>query len=153
LAVAVSLDGTTVISADHDGTVKVFDIASGKLLRSLERHEYPVLAVALSLDGKRAASGAMDGGLKIWDLATGKQLCSIPGYQRKVAAVALNLDGSLAASGGADMTVKLWDVATGKLVAAFTADAGVGTVALAANGRRIFAGDTLGRLHRLAVEL
>ena len=51
-AVAFTPDGKTLASGSRDQTVKVWDAASGRLLRTLEGHTNDVTAVAFAPDGK-----------------------------------------------------------------------------------------------------
>jgi WD40 repeat protein len=70
VAVAVTLDGRRAVFASADGTLKVWDIESGReLLRTLEG--YGGGAVAVTPDGRRAVSASSDGTLKVWDLDSG----------------------------------------------------------------------------------
>jgi hypothetical protein len=66
-SVAFSPDGK--ILASRDGTVRLWDAATGKAVHAL----------AFSPDGKRLASQGGDRTVRIWDLATGKQLSTHPG--------------------------------------------------------------------------
>jgi WD40 repeat protein len=67
----MSGDETRALSGSLDKTLKVWDLATGRLLRTLEGHASRVRAVAMSGDGTRALSGSDDKTLKVWDLATG----------------------------------------------------------------------------------
>jgi WD40 repeat protein len=69
--VAVTADGKRAVSASRDHTLKVWELASGKELRTLEGHGDWVRSVALSRDGKSAISGSDDTTLKVWNVATG----------------------------------------------------------------------------------
>ena len=79
-AVALSGDGKTAVSGSDDKTLKVWDVATGKELRTLEGHGGWVNAVALSGDGRTAVSGSSDKTLKVWDVATGKELRTLEGH-------------------------------------------------------------------------
>src|SRR5262249_20256478 len=74
-------DGKTLASGSRDETVKLWDAATGKLLRTLEGHsEYGSYRVAFSPDGKTLASAGQDGTFRIWDADTGKLRHTIEGY-------------------------------------------------------------------------
>jgi WD40 repeat protein len=73
-AVAVTPDGGRAVSASWDGTVRVWDLATGRTLRALHEHTNLVRAVAVTPDGYRAVSASEDGTLRIWDLEKGDAL-------------------------------------------------------------------------------
>jgi WD40 repeat protein/predicted Ser/Thr protein kinase len=57
-----------LLTVDHpDGTVAVWDVDTGQLLRTLPGHGTPILALALSLDGTRLAVGSKSGDVTVWD--------------------------------------------------------------------------------------
>ena len=64
-------DGKRAVSASGDHTLKVWDLDSGRALRTLEGHSGYVDGVAVTADGKRAVSASGDNTLKVWDLDTG----------------------------------------------------------------------------------
>ncbi|KJU87018.1 repeat-containing protein, partial [Candidatus Magnetobacterium bavaricum] len=64
LSIAVSPDGKYVFSGDRDGTLKLWDIDTGREIRAFSGHSGDVLTVAISPDGKYAVSGGVDGTLK-----------------------------------------------------------------------------------------
>src|SRR5262245_35964469 len=59
-AIALSADGRFLVSASEDGTLKVWDTATGNVLRTLQGHDKQVLAVSVSPDGSLIASGGLD---------------------------------------------------------------------------------------------
>jgi WD40 repeat protein len=113
-AVAFSPDGHYALSAGYDKTLRLWDIAAGRLLRKLSGHSNQVNSVAFSFDGRLAISGSLDGTLRFWDVTSGKELQRFIGHASEGnPVVALSPDGRLALSAG-DSRVKLWDVASGK---------------------------------------
>jgi hypothetical protein len=75
-AVAFSPDGRYVLTGSDDNTLKLWDVATGKELRSFSGHTYYVTSVAFSPDGRFGSSGSQDNEVKLWDLATGRELQS-----------------------------------------------------------------------------
>jgi RNA polymerase sigma factor (sigma-70 family) len=104
----------TLISAAGDRTIRVWDVASGKVLASLTGHRARINALALSSDGKTLASAGDDRSVHLWDLAAGKELRRLEGHDGDVTRVAFAPDGRTLASAGADRTIRLWDVAAGR---------------------------------------
>ncbi len=119
-AVAVSGDGQRVVSGGSDGTVRVWDGASGQARLTLRGHEADkggrksVLAVAVSGDGQRVVSGGSDGTVRVWDGASGQARLTLRDHEDLVQAVAVSGDGQRVVSGGSDGTVRVWDGGPGK---------------------------------------
>ena len=128
----------------------MWDLESGRALRTLEGHSACVYGVAVSPDGRRAVSASCDNTLKVWDLETGRR-CARWKATAGVNGVAVTPDGRRAVSASSDKTLKVWDLETGMLITTFTCDADVCCCAVAAN-QTIVAGDAGGRVHFLALE-
>ncbi len=71
---AFAPDGKTFVSASQDGTLKLWDAASGKEMRTFTGHKDYVLGCAFSPDGTRLVSASEDQTLKLWDAARGQCL-------------------------------------------------------------------------------
>jgi len=109
--VALTPDGKRAVSASIDKTLKVWDLETGRVLRTLEGHSAGVFGVAVTPDGKRAVSTSEDQTLKVWDLDSGRALRTIEGHSGCVYGVAVTSDGKRAVSASSDGTLKVWDIA------------------------------------------
>ncbi|HEU0089615.1 MAG TPA: hypothetical protein VFQ77_18550, partial [Pseudonocardiaceae bacterium] len=70
-SVAYSPDGTHLLSGGDDGSVRVWDAATGAPVHQLSGHTGAVWSVAYSPDGTHLLSGGDDGSVRVWDAATG----------------------------------------------------------------------------------
>jgi hypothetical protein len=119
--VAFSPDGARLLSGSWDKTLKLWDAATGRLVRTLAGHSDWVLSVAFSPDGARLLSGSRDNTLKLWDAATGQLVRTFAGHSESVFGVAFSPDGARLLSGSRDTTVRIWNVGTGQLLASLLA--------------------------------
>lgn len=113
-AAAISKDGTRILSASEDYSIRLWDVASGKELMAIKGLETVARCVALSPDGTCCVTGDDEGSIRFWDVPTGKKRAQFPGHTGRVQSVALSSDGKVAASGGDDKTVRVWRVPTPK---------------------------------------
>ncbi|MEC4892763.1 MAG: CHAT domain-containing protein [Oscillatoria sp. PMC 1051.18] len=118
LCVVFSPDGKTLASSSNlefnEGTIKLWDVNTGKVQRSLNKSFFNlpairVSSVAFSPDGKYLASGHIGTDIKIWDLASGKEEHTLRGHGWEVSSVAFSPDGRFLVSGGMDGIVMIWD--------------------------------------------
>lgn len=145
--VGFNRDGRTLVTGNFNGTVKLWDVASGHLLRTLDGHTDVVYKGVFSPDEKILASCSRDGKIKLWDLATGNELRTLAGHTRPVKAVAFSPDGKTIASVSNDGSLRLWDVATGVQQRSFVhttsreVDVSVYSVVFISHGKTIAAGN------------
>ena len=118
--VAFSPDSTLLATGCLDGTVRIWDPATGDHVRALTGHTKAGYGVAFSPDGSMLASASGDGTVQIWDPATGDHVRALIGRATPVYGVAFSPDGSMLASASGDGTVQIWDPATGDHVRALT---------------------------------
>ena len=115
-AVAFSPDGALIASGSEDHMVRVWQVATGRLMRRLEGHSSAVNAVAFSPDGSTIASAANDRTVRLWDASSGRLLRTLQGHVYYVYAVAFDPQGRWLATASWDRTIALWDAGSGDLV-------------------------------------
>ncbi|MBY0528318.1 MAG: sigma-70 family RNA polymerase sigma factor [Gemmataceae bacterium] len=164
-------DGKTLASASRDGTVRVWDIETGKEIRRFGKvqgaaepkgddelamlfmagNDSNAVGAAFSPDGSVLASSSGGNVIHLWDPATGKELRQIKAPNNRVASLTFSADSKMLASRGQDRVLHLWDVATAKEIRQFKAKVNndnlfflggqAGAVAIAPDGKSIASAD------------
>lgn len=122
-SVAVSPDGKYLVTASRDRTIKIWDAAAGKEVKTLEKNPGNVRSAIFSPDGKAVVSASggwnkkekkWEGEIKFWDPQSGKELRTLKGHSDEIRALAFSPDGKYLVTAGEDQTAIIWDVQTGK---------------------------------------
>ncbi|HEY7158441.1 MAG TPA: WD40 repeat domain-containing protein [Gemmataceae bacterium] len=113
-SLAFSPDGKTLLAGAWDGSIRLWDVATGKELRQYAGHKGWVRSVAFAPDGKTFASGGKDKVIRLWETATGKEFRRLEGHQSWIEYLIFSPDGKTLASRDTGRTIRLWEVATGR---------------------------------------
>jgi WD40 repeat protein len=118
---AFSPDGKLLASGGEEGTVRIWEAATGQEIRVLKGNHNGVSSVDWSADGRRLVAASYYGGsVTVWDAATGKELASSPNSADCIYSVRFSPDGKHLATASRRTegvrpfagNVRLWDAAT-----------------------------------------
>jgi WD40 repeat protein len=110
-------DGQRIITCSYDGSLRVWDLESGKQVgEDWNDGESGVRSIALSPDGKKVVSGSVDGEVRLWDIDTSKVIKKWTGHTDGVESVCWSRDGRRVLSGSWDGTARQWDVESGETI-------------------------------------
>ena len=111
---AFSPNGKLVVTANEDGTARVWDVASGRSLQTLEGHTGPLFGAAFSPDGKLVVTASIDKTARVWDVDTGRSLHTLTGHTGFLLGAVFCPNGKLVVTASEDGTARIWDVASGR---------------------------------------
>ena len=130
------------------GSARIFEVATGHTMRSLEGHGLGVMQIKFSPDGTRLATAGIDATTRLWPAANLPEFVSLEGHDQAVWAITFSRDGKRVASGGLDQTARVWDANTGDLLATLNVGLPVVSLAFSPDGDRLA---TMGTNHTAKV--
>ena len=135
-----SPDLSQLASASADGTVRIWDVATGMCLHVLT-HGCWMIRTIFSPDGRRLIASGMSSQLYIWDTVTGKLIQTLDGHTDWIWSIECSSDGNTLFSTGEDLTIRSWDLTTGACQQVFRAHKQrVWTLALSPDGKQLVSG-------------
>ena len=119
-AVAFSPDGRLLATGDGDGTVQLWNPATGRQAgRAIDLGSEGTVDLAFSPRGTILAAAVQGESPMLWDVASGRAVALpfVGAAAQQVLSLAFSPDGKTLATGGYDGTVRLWNLATGRQTA------------------------------------
>ncbi len=136
-SVSFSPDAKILASGSRDSTIKLWNVSTGQLIRTINDSK-PIVSVSFSSDGKTLASNSGDKSIKLWNVATGKEIKTLNGHSNWVRSLSFSPDSKTLASGSDDKSIKLWNVATGKEIKTLNGHSnGVNSVSFSPDGKTL----------------
>jgi eukaryotic-like serine/threonine-protein kinase len=108
--------GKMPASERKEKSIRLWNVATRKEIRTLPGHSGSVHAMAFSPDGARLASAGADGTLRIWNVATGEQSFIREFQAHALFCLAFSPDGTKIAAAGEDRKIRIWDAGSGNLI-------------------------------------
>jgi WD40 repeat protein len=134
-----SADGRYALTAD--GTVRLWDVATGREERRLVGYSSRIRSGALSNDGRWLVTVNGSNTLNVWDTTTGQQSNAFKAQSEYITSAAISPDSRYVLTGSQDKTARLWDVETGRETRSFLGHtARVDSVAYSPDGRLVATG-------------
>lgn len=102
-------DDAYLLTGESDGAVRVWDRASGQLLRSITLHDVPTYAVSVHPRGSTVVASFSDGSIAAADIQSGTIIGRLQGHTGIVYDVSYDSTGDRIVTASADGTVRVWD--------------------------------------------
>ncbi|MBW4681427.1 MAG: hypothetical protein KME19_15125 [Microcoleus vaginatus WJT46-NPBG5] len=112
----ISADGKTLVSGGEDKAIKIWDLQTGQLRKTLQSDSGKIDTVAIAPDNKTVVTGSGDRMVRIWDITSNQRPQILKGHSSDIRQVEISSNGKTIISRSYD-ELKLWDLATGKLKA------------------------------------
>lgn len=137
------IDDGKILTASGDNNCILWDIETGKSLKSFNEHTGDVLGISLSPDKHTFCSGSSDLTAKLYDMRTGKSSHTFSGHDGTINTIQFFPDGNAFGTGSDDATCRLFDIRAAREVNKLSNESvssGVTSVAFSKSGRLLFAG-------------
>jgi WD40 repeat protein len=145
--VAFSPNGKYALSGDSprplrsEAEVKLWEISTGREIRTFRGYWGSIQSVAFSSDGKYALSGNVYSVINAWDVSSGREITSFNCFSGEAGEVPLVPEFSFSPDGkfaliGMGNAFKLWEISSGREIRSFEGDSnGVGCSAFSSDGK------------------
>ncbi|CAI9113596.1 OLC1v1014226C1 [Oldenlandia corymbosa var. corymbosa] len=139
------LSGERVLTAAHDGTIKMWDVRTDTCVATVGRCSSAVLCVEYDDSTGILAAGGRDAIANIWDIRAGRQMHKLSGHTSWIKSI--RMVGDTVITGSDDWTARMWSVSRGTCDAVLACHGGpVLCVEYSASDKGIISGSTDGLL-------
>src|SRR5262249_15064542 len=111
--VRFSPDGKILATAGDNKQIYLWEVASGKEIRTFGQHDNLIHSLSFTSDGRFLASSSYDNAIKLWEITTGREVHAVGKHQGWAWSISFAPDNKTLVSGSRDGSVMLWD-ATGR---------------------------------------
>lgn len=145
----IALLGSEILTACTDGSLRVFDSASGKLVRTLSQHTDRLYALTLLPGSPRCATASADKTVRLWQPGIGRMIRIVRGFEGSVLCLAFSPDGTRLYTGGEEGTVRVIEADSDRIVAQWKATSDwLLRLVVAPDGKTLATGDSAGTVRR-----
>ena len=115
-AIAIDAGGQILVSGGQDKTIKVWELQTGKLKKTLRSDSGAINDLAIAPDGKTVVTAGGDRLVRIWDINSDRPPQILKGHSGSVLHVHISSDGKtvISVADGIEREIKVWDITTGK---------------------------------------
>lgn len=146
LSVTTSPDSNLVATGSRDKSAKLWELSTGREVRSFLGHEGSINCIDFTSDGKWMITSSGDKTARIWEVSSGKEVFKTPEAEKILTAVAISPDDKFFAVGGYPNEAQIWDWKTKALLKEIkvNADQGLGygvNFSFSPNGKMLAIGE------------
>ncbi len=143
--VAISSNNKFIVSASHDGAVKIYDTTACRQSKSIINHAHQVNSMAISRDNRWIISGSDDGNIKIYD--RDNNYIKTVNVGSRVVNVVVSSDGKFIVFGLSDGSVKIYESVTQETKTIIIYNRKVSSIILSKNNRWVVLGFSDGKIN------
>jgi WD40 repeat protein len=139
-SIAFSNDNKYILSGSSDRTAKIWEVKTGKELKTFSGHSDKITSVCFSPDNRSIFTASSDKTIKQWNYSSGEVIKTFNGHTSGINSIAISNDKKFLVSGSADKTIKIWEIATLKVQTLSGHLSSITSVAISPDSKLIYSG-------------
>jgi len=118
-------DGSNIISASWNISMKMRDLNTGQCLNARRGHSYGIFCIAISHELSIIVFNSEDFNIIVWNVEKGNRISTVQEHTSSVCSTVIICDGCKVISGSVDTSVKVWSLHTEQCLSTFYGHSGV----------------------------